>query len=145
MASTKLSDVIVPEVYSPYALGKTVELNKFIASGIASKDPDLRFPDMTRQVKGGKTIHVPFWKNLVDADNAEDEIYTDTDDFEIIEDGDFRIVKVLDKSNKLDTGSSEKHFTYQGGMIKGNKLILLACNDLDSLKEMGHSIKINGE
>jgi hypothetical protein len=83
MASTKLSDVIVPEVYSPYALGKTVELNKFIASGIASKDPDLRFPDMTRQVKGGKTIHIPFWKNLVDADNAEDEIYTDTDDFEI--------------------------------------------------------------
>ena len=68
-----------------------------------------------------------------------------TDDFEIIEDGDFRIVKVLDKSNKVDTGSSEKYFTYSGSITKGNKLITLSSNDLDSLKEMGHSIKINGE
>lgn len=83
MAAIKLTDVIVPEVYNPYVLGKTVELNKFIASGIATKDPDLRFPDMNRQVKGGKTIHIPFWKSLVDAADNDDEIYTDSDDYEI--------------------------------------------------------------
>ncbi|WP_304047353.1 hypothetical protein [Methanobrevibacter gottschalkii] len=72
-------------------------------------------------------------------------IMNDTDDYEIVEDGDFRIVKVLDKSDKVDTGSSEKFFTYKGATLKGNKLISLASNDLDSLKEMGNSIKVNGE
>lgn len=79
MASTKIADVVVPEVYNPYVLGKTVELNKFIASGIATRDPDLQFPNMNRQVKGGKTVHIPFWKSLVDAANADDEIFTDSD------------------------------------------------------------------
>lgn len=83
MAATKISDVIVPEVYNPYVIGKTVELNKFIASGIATRDPDLIFPNMSRQVKGGKTVHIPFWKSLVDADNADDEIMTDSDDYTI--------------------------------------------------------------
>jgi len=83
MPATKIADVIVPEVYNPYVLGKTIELNKFIASGIATRDPDLLFPNMSRQVKGGKTVHIPFWKSLVDADNAEDEIMTDSDDYEI--------------------------------------------------------------
>lgn len=81
------------------------------------------------------------------ANNADflSTLKNNTDDFEIVEDGDFRIFKVLDKSNKVDTGSSEKYFTYSGSIVKGNKLITVSSNDLDSLKEMGHSIKINGE
>lgn len=69
----------------------------------------------------------------------------DTDDQEVVEDGDFRIVKVLNKLNKVDTGSSEKYFTYKGTMLKGNKIIGVASNDLDSLKEMGKSIRVSGE
>ena len=83
MASTKIADVIVPEVYNPYMIQKTVELNKFIASGIATKDPDIQFPNMSRKVKGGKTVHIPFWKSLIDAENADDEIMSDTDAPEI--------------------------------------------------------------
>lgn len=78
MAVTKISDVIVPEVYNPYVIQKTVELNKFIASGIATRDPDLKFPDMSRKVKGGKTIHIPFWKSIVDDANADDEVMSDS-------------------------------------------------------------------
>ena len=78
MASTKISDVIVPEVYNPYVLGKTIELNKFIASGIATRDTDLIFPNTSRQVKGGKTVHIPFWKSIVDADGADDEVMSDS-------------------------------------------------------------------
>ena len=78
MASTKISDVIVPEVYNPYVIAKTVELSKIIQSGIATRDPDLKFPAVGTQVKGGKTIHIPFWKSLVDAAGADDEVLADT-------------------------------------------------------------------
>lgn len=78
MAYTKISDVIVPEVYNPYVIQKSIELNKFIASGIATRDADLQFPNVSRKVKGGKTIHIPFWKSLVDDANADDEILSDS-------------------------------------------------------------------
>ena len=78
MAATAISDVIVPEVYNPYVIARTIELNKIIQSGIASRDPDLRFPAVGTQVKGGKTIHIPFWKSLVDAAGADDELLADS-------------------------------------------------------------------
>ena len=78
MPSTKISNVIVPEVYNPYVIGKTVALSKIITSGIATRDPDLKFPAVGTQVKGGKTIHIPFWKSLVDAGGAADEVLEET-------------------------------------------------------------------
>lgn len=78
MPATKISDVIVPEVYNPYVIAKSIELNKFISSGIATRDPDLIFPNTSRQVRGGKTIHIPFWKSIVDADGADDEVMSDS-------------------------------------------------------------------
>lgn len=77
MATTKISNVIVPEVYNPYVLQREVELNQIIASGIATNDPDLKFPNVGAAVKGGKTIHIPFWKSLIGA-AASDEILSDT-------------------------------------------------------------------
>lgn len=77
MATTKIANVIVPEVYNPYVIQKTEQLNAVIASGIATRDPEIVFPNVGTQVKGGKTIHIPFWKSLVDADNAADEILSD--------------------------------------------------------------------
>ena len=77
MATTKITDVIVPEVYNPYVTQRTVELSKIIDSGIATRDPDLRFPNVSTRVKGGKTIHVPFWKSIVGA-TADDELLDDT-------------------------------------------------------------------
>lgn len=77
MASTKISNVIVPEVYNPYVIARTVALSKFIQSGIATRDPELKFPATGTQVKGGKKIHIPFWKSLVDAGGADDEVLSD--------------------------------------------------------------------
>ena len=77
MATTKIANVIVPEVYNPYVLQKEVELNQVIASGIATNDPDLKFPNVSAGVKGGKTIHIPFWKSLIGS-GATDEVLDDT-------------------------------------------------------------------
>lgn len=77
MATTKIANVIVPEVYNPYVLQKEVELNAIISSGIATNDPDLKFPNVSAGVKGGKTIHIPFWKSLIGS-AASDEVLDDT-------------------------------------------------------------------
>ncbi len=79
MATTQIADVIVPEVYDSYVVQKTTALNAVINSGIATRDAGLVFPDTSRQVKGGKTIHIPFWKSLIqDTSDDEDEVLSDS-------------------------------------------------------------------
>lgn len=60
MANTKLADVIVPEVYGPYVLQKSVELCNFIKSGIATGDGE-RIAQ--RLAAGGQTVNLPMWVN----------------------------------------------------------------------------------
>jgi len=69
MAATKISDVIVPEVFTDYLIQKTVEKNAFLASGIATSDPSVVI------TRGGRTVNIPFWKNL----GGEAEILSDSD------------------------------------------------------------------
>lgn len=69
--------MIVPEVFNPYLIQRTTELNAVIASGIATKDPDLQWGNTTRRVKGGKTINIPFWKNII-SDDDDDEVLSDS-------------------------------------------------------------------
>ncbi|WP_298502388.1 hypothetical protein [uncultured Methanobrevibacter sp.] len=71
-------------------------------------------------------------------------LVNDTGKFEKIDDMGLNIVKVIDKSEKVDVGGSEKYFTYRIGLVDGNKFIVLYGDDLDSLKDMANSIKING-
>ena len=70
-------------------------------------------------------------------------LVNDTNEYEHIDDN-LNIVKCLNKSDKVDTGASEKHFDYKMGIVEGNKFIILYSDDLDSLKDMGNSIRING-
>lgn len=58
MAATKIADVCVPEIFTPYLIQKTVEKSAFLNSGIASGDPTVVI------TKGGRTVNIPFWKNL---------------------------------------------------------------------------------
>lgn len=58
MAATKVSDIIVPEVFNPYLIQQTVEKNAFISSGIATSDPSVNI------VSGGKTVTIPFFKRV---------------------------------------------------------------------------------
>lgn len=58
MAATKISDVIVPEVFNDYVIQATTEKNAFIKSGIAVSDPSVSLTD------GGKTVVIPFFKEI---------------------------------------------------------------------------------
>ena len=58
MPGTKISDVIVPEVFNPYVIQRTAELSAIRRSGIAAHVPGIDVPH------GGKTIQMPFWTDL---------------------------------------------------------------------------------
>lgn len=65
MATTKLADVIVPEIFNPYVAEQWVKLSAFWASGVVR--------DVTMQVSnqtGGAVIEMPFWKQLPDTDEV---------------------------------------------------------------------------
>lgn len=57
----------MPEIFAPYIAQKTVQKSRLLQSAIVSADPTIDFS------KGGKTVHIPFWKNLT----GEDEILDD--------------------------------------------------------------------
>ncbi len=58
MPSTKISDVIVPEVFNPYVTQRTAELSAIRRCGIAAAVPGIEVPT------GGNTINMPFWTDL---------------------------------------------------------------------------------
>lgn len=70
MAATKIADVLVPEVFQAYVIQKTTEQHALIDSGIVT--PDARFDELA--VKGGTTIHMPYWNDL----DGDDEVLSDT-------------------------------------------------------------------
>jgi hypothetical protein len=63
---TKISDVIVPEVFNPYVVQRTSELSAIRRSGIAAAVPGIVVPT------GGKTINMPFWTDLNGSGDWED-------------------------------------------------------------------------
>lgn len=70
MATTKISDVIVPEVFNPYVIERTAELSALVQSGIIVPQPDL---DKLASA-GGRLINMPFWNDLT----GDDEVLSDT-------------------------------------------------------------------
>src|SRR5512143_1232901 len=71
---TKVSDVIVPEVFNPYVREQTVRVNAFFQSGIIGAVADLTFGS-----RGGTGIEMPFWKSL----GERAQLLDDTADLEI--------------------------------------------------------------
>jgi hypothetical protein len=66
MAETKIADVIVPEVFTPYVINETVEKSALFTSGLVA--PDTRIEIGTRS--GGETVNMPYWNDL-DGDAEE--------------------------------------------------------------------------
>ena len=64
MAVTKIADVIVPEIFTPYVIEKTAEKSRILTSGIAVANPRLN----ELVTGGGTTIQMPYWKDLSGAD-----------------------------------------------------------------------------
>ena len=67
---TKISDVIVPEVFAPYFIQESMEKSAIYQSGIISNDPKLD----VLATAGGRLINMPFWDDLTGAD----EVLSDT-------------------------------------------------------------------
>ena len=70
MATTRIQDVIVPEVFNPYFIQRTSEIARFYMGGIISNDAELD----RLATAGGKLINMPFWDDLT----GDDEILTDS-------------------------------------------------------------------
>lgn len=60
MATVRLSDVVVPEVYADYQAVNSPEKTAFVESGIVVTSDILN----TKANSGGKILDVPFWKDL---------------------------------------------------------------------------------
>lgn len=69
MAVTKISDVIVPEIFTPYVIEKTAEKSRILQSGIAIANPKLN----ELVTAGGTTMQMPYWKDLT----GDDEVLSD--------------------------------------------------------------------
>lgn len=69
MAKTKISDVIVPEVFNPYVVQRTMQLSALYNSGIIANNPELD----RLAISGGSTINMPYWEDL----NGDDEVLSD--------------------------------------------------------------------
>lgn len=69
MAVTKIADVIVPEIFTPYVIEKTAEKSRILQSGIAIANPKLN----ELVTAGGLTMNMPFWQDL----NGDDEVLSD--------------------------------------------------------------------
>lgn len=60
MSATKISNIIVPEVFNPYVIQETVRLDAFVQAGIITNDPSLD----ALASSGGTLINMPFWNDL---------------------------------------------------------------------------------
>lgn len=60
MSTTRISDVIIPEVYMSYDAVNSPEKTVFVESGIVTRTPMLD----QKANEGGETINIPFWKDL---------------------------------------------------------------------------------
>lgn len=65
MATTRLSDAIVPEIFASYMEKDTVQKMAFHQTGVLRDDSDMR----QKLAGGGTTFNVPFWKDLDDTES----------------------------------------------------------------------------
>jgi len=66
MAATKISDIIVPDVFDPYVTEKTAELTELFLGGIINHDP--QFDELASS--GGTILQMPFFTDLTGADEV---------------------------------------------------------------------------
>ncbi|MCB1466636.1 MAG: coat protein [Rhizobiaceae bacterium] len=68
MAQTKLSDMIVPEIFHSYVVNKTLEKSRVYQSGIITNMTDQLIDQL-----GGTTVNMPFFNDLTGNDEVVDE------------------------------------------------------------------------
>lgn len=68
--TTRIADVIVPEVFNPYVIERTAELSALYQSGIISTSPELN----KLASSGGRLLNMPYWHDLT----GDDEVLSDS-------------------------------------------------------------------
>lgn len=71
--TTRIADVIVPEIFNPYVINRTTELSALFQSGIIGTVTELE----GKLNDGNVLIHMPFWNDL----DGEDETLRDVEDW----------------------------------------------------------------
>jgi hypothetical protein len=66
MTETRLSDIIVPEVFNPNVIERTAEKINFLQSGVVTPISDI-------PIGSGTTIQLPFYQDLSGADSVWDD------------------------------------------------------------------------
>jgi hypothetical protein len=67
--ATLRSDVIIPEIFTPYVIEQSTQRNQFLASGVVQPMAELN------ATEGGDFVKVPFWKANLSGDA---EVLTDS-------------------------------------------------------------------
>lgn len=74
--TTRLADIIQPEIFTPYTVQKTMELSALIQSGIVENNSE--FDELASGPN--KLIHMPFWNDL---GNNESQVMKDSGDMNV--------------------------------------------------------------
>lgn len=106
MAKTKLIDIIVPDVFAPYALERTTQVSRVIQCGAVGIDP--QFDALA--TGPGKTVDMPYWKDLI----GESEVLNDS--AELVPD-------------KISTGQDTAAVHRRGRAWGANLLVKAAAGD----------------
>ncbi len=113
MPITRLEDVIQPEIFTPYAVQRTMELSALVQSGIVANDAEL-----DRLANESNTlINMPYWNDL----QGESQLIADSGDFD---------------ANKITSGKDVARKHFRGNMWGANGLSALLSGD-DPLKAIG--------
>lgn len=76
MPETRIADIIIPEVFTPYVMEKSLNQNRFFQSGVLQPvESIVRF-----LANGGKTFNIPFWQDLTGATTVPSETVAATVD-----------------------------------------------------------------
>lgn len=71
MPATRISDVIVPELFNPYVINRTMELSAFVNSGIIVNNPE--FDRLASEA--ARTHNMPFFEDLTgESENVLEDI-----------------------------------------------------------------------
>lgn len=111
--STKIADIIIPEVFVPYVIQKTAEKSNLVQSGIVVPDPVM--DELARS--GGKLINLPFFNDLT----GDDEVLTDSTPL---------------TTGKITTGQDVAHILMRGRAWGVNDLAKALSGD-DPMKAIG--------
>jgi hypothetical protein len=92
---TRVSDVIVPEVFNGYVIERTAELSALVQSGIIVPNNELD----ALASSGGTVVNMPYWQDL----DGEDEVLRDTPGWALTPD---KIQAEVDKAHIIMRGKA---------------------------------------